>query len=180
MTRWFPLAPADDAFLRSAPLRFVHSADIAAAPDRVWRALTADDALVSWAAGITGSQWSSPRPFGVGTTRTVTVGRGAAALRERFFRWDEGLRMTFAAEASTRPGLRRFAEDVALTPTPTGTRLTWTFAVDAEPWLAPLLAVARPLLDRVTAGWTRGVERRVTGAYAGPDPDRDPTEGATR
>ncbi|WP_433602666.1 hypothetical protein ACQPXH_13425 [Nocardia sp. CA-135953] len=59
-----------------------------AEPERVWQVLTAADALVSWARGITGVDWITPRPFGIGTRREVTVGRDAAALRERFYRWD--------------------------------------------------------------------------------------------
>jgi carbon monoxide dehydrogenase subunit G len=162
MTRWFALACTDDEFLRTAPIRFVHDVDVPAAPTRVWEVLASDDALVSWARGITGAEWTSPRPFGVGTTRTVTVGGRVAALRERFYRWDVGHRMTFTADASSAPGFRRFSEDVALAPTATGTRLTWTFAIEAAPWFAPLLTFARPLLHNITGGWARGVATHVS------------------
>ncbi len=68
----------------------------------------------------------------------MTLGHGAAALRERFYRWDEGRRMTFTAESASRPGFRRFAEDITLEPTSDGTRLTWTFAMDTTPGFAPI------------------------------------------
>lgn len=161
MTRWFPLAESDDEFLRTARFRFAHTVDVPAPAERVWEAFSADDALVSWVGVITGVEWTSPRPFGVGTTRTVTIGRGAAALRERFFRWDEGTRMTFSAEAASRPGFRRFAEDVVLEPVSGGTRLTWTFAFDAKPWFVPVLQVLRPVVRRLTRGWTDGVVQRA-------------------
>ncbi|GAB3452059.1 SRPBCC family protein [Actinophytocola sediminis] len=157
MTRWYPLAESDDEFLDRARFRLDHEVVLPAPADRVWQALTADDALVSWARGITGAEWTSPRPFGVGTTRTVTVGRGVAALRERFYRWETGHRMTFTATAASRPGIRRFAEDLVLTPDSASTRLRWIFAVDAQPWLAPLLNLTRPALARITAGWAAGV-----------------------
>ncbi|AXB43366.1 SRPBCC family protein [Amycolatopsis albispora] len=160
MARWYPLAESDDNFLRTARFRFPHEVHIAAPPERVWQVLAADDALVSWSKLITGAAWTSPRPFGVGTTRTVTVG-GVASLRERFYRWDEGSRMTFSAEAANRPGFRRFAEDLRLLPETGGTRLCWTFAVDAAPWLVPVLAASGPVLRRVTGGWASGVVSRV-------------------
>lgn len=162
MTRWYPLHESDDEFLRAAPFRFAHTVTVPAPADSVWRVLTADDALTSWARGITGAQWTGARPFGVGTTRTVTIGHGLAALRERFYRWDETERMTFTAEAASRPGLRRFAEDISLEPWAGGTRVTWTFAVEAAPRLAPLLRAGRPMFRRTTAAWTAGIGRRVT------------------
>lgn len=164
--RWFPLARATDAemdrFLRDARFRFEHRVEIPVRPERVWAALAADDALTSWASGITGADWTSPRPHGVGTTRTVTVGHGAAALTEEFYRWDANSRMTFRVTAANRPGITRFAEDLTLTQTATGTRLTWVFAVDAAFWMAPLLVLARPVIDRVTGGWADGIKEALT------------------
>ncbi len=167
MTRWYPLAESDDDFLRSTGIRFAHTVEVPVPPDRVWEAFSADDALVSFTRAITGADWTSPRPFGIGTTRTVTVGQGAAALRERFYRWDEGSRMTFSVEAANRPGFRRFAEDVALEPIDGGTRFTWTFAVEPAPWLAPVLKMSRPLLRKVTRGWADGAARRAISGAAG-------------
>lgn len=161
--RWFPLPRATDAemdrFLRDARFRFEHRVEIPVSPSTVWEVLTADDALTSWATGITGADWTSP--LGVGATRTVTVGRGAAALKEEFYRWDLNSRMTFRVTAANRPGITRFAEDLALTQTATGTRLTWTFAVDAAFWMAPLLAISRPLIGRVTGDWVAGVHDKA-------------------
>lgn len=162
MTRWYPLSPSDDTFLDTARFRFAHSVAVPAPPDQVWRTLTADDAPASWARGITEAVWTSPRPFGIGTTRTVTVGHGAASLRERFYRWDEGARMTFSVDAANRPGLRRFAEDITLrAESGATTRLVWTFALEPHPALAPLLAPVRPLLRRVTAEWTRSIAAHI-------------------
>ncbi|QFU91219.1 SRPBCC family protein [Amycolatopsis sp. YIM 10] len=160
VARWYPLAESDDNTFRTARFLIRHVVDVPAPAERVWQVLSADDALVSWSKLITGAEWTSPRPFGVGTTRTVTVG-GVAALRERFYRWDENERMTFSAEAASRPGFRRFAEDLTLIPDADRTRLCWTFAVDAAPWLVPVLSSSRFLLHRVTGGWADGLASRV-------------------
>ena len=132
----FSLSAADAAFIRSAPLVITHRIESEATCESLWQTLTSDGALTSWAHGITGADWTSDRPFGIGTTRTVRAG-AFAALNERFFRWDEGRRMSFYVESASLPGFKRFAEDLVLEPTSTGSRLTWTFAVQAQPWFAP-------------------------------------------
>ncbi|MFE7721754.1 SRPBCC family protein [Nocardia rhizosphaerihabitans] len=152
----YALHESDDRFLATAPNRYVHVVEIAAPPSAVWAALTADDALVSWSSAVTGMRWTSPPPFGVGATRVVTLA-GVAGLTERFYRWDDERRMTFTVDSATIPGLRRFAEDIQLTPSATGTRLTWTFAVEGGPALRPLLRLAGPVTNRLTASIARGI-----------------------
>ncbi|WP_330252996.1 SRPBCC family protein [Nocardia sp. NBC_00565] len=160
MAQRYALAESDDDFLTTAARRYIHTVDIAADPAAVWTALTADDALVSWSAVITAAAWTAPRPFGVGTTRTVTLG-GAVRLDERFYRWDEGKRMTFTVDSASIPGLRRFAEDIVLTPHAEGTRLTWTFALEGSSALRPLLALAGPANRLLTSTIATGIARRV-------------------
>ncbi|MEU1981269.1 SRPBCC family protein [Nocardia sp. NPDC019395] len=156
----FPLVAADDTFLDTAARRYTHIVDIRASAQQVWDALTADDALVSWAPVVTDARWTAPRPFGIGTTREVTLG-GFLCLEERFYRWDENSRMTFTADNASIPGLRRFAEDLTLLPLATGTRLVWTFALEGNPLLQPLLAAASPVNRLVTKTIAEGTTRRV-------------------
>ncbi|MBT2265634.1 SRPBCC family protein [Rhodococcus erythropolis] len=158
MKRKFPLAAADADFIRSAPPVITHRIESEATCESMWQTLTSDGALASWAHGITGADWTSARPFGIGTTRTVRAG-ALAALNERFFRWDEGNRMSFYVESASLPGFKRFAEDLVLEPASIGSRLTWTFAVQAQPWFAPTLSLSRPILERVTRGWADGAVR---------------------
>jgi hypothetical protein len=70
---WHPLAATGDDFLREAPLRYVNLVAVGAPPESLWAALTADDTLVSWSAVVTGLRWTTTRPYGVGTTREVTI-----------------------------------------------------------------------------------------------------------
>ncbi|QBS44828.1 SRPBCC family protein [Nocardia sp. CS682] len=160
MTARFLLAESDDAFLAGAARRYTHFVDIPQLPQRVWAALTSDDTLVSWSPVITAARWTSPRPFGVGTTRVVTLGR-VVHLEERFYRWEEGAQLTFTVDAASIPGLTRFAEDIALQPTPGGTRLIWTFALEGNPLLRPLLTAASPVNHFVTRSIARGIRRAV-------------------
>ncbi|WP_433193665.1 SRPBCC family protein [Nocardia sp. CA-107356] len=160
MTTRFRLAASDDTFLATAARRYIHIVDIPRVPDDVWDMLTAEDALVSWSGVITTARWTSPRPFGVGTTRVVTLG-GIIRLEERFYRWDVGSRMTFTVDAASIPGLKRFAEDLTLRPIPTGTRLTWTFALEGNSLLRPMLAAASPVNRWVTKTIAQGILSRA-------------------
>ncbi|WP_280397273.1 SRPBCC family protein [Nocardia carnea] len=166
MPTGFPLEPADDTFLNTTGRRYTHIVDIPASRQQVWATLTADDALVSWSPVITAARWTSPRPFGVGTTRQVTLG-GALRLDERFYRWDENSRMTFTVDAASVPGLRRFAEDLTLLPLGTATRLVWTFALEGTPLLRPALAAASPVNRLVTKSIAEGITRRIRAESVG-------------
>ena len=86
--RWHQLFETGDDFLDAAPFRYVNTVDLPVAPERLWAALTADDTLVSWSPLVTGVRWTTPRPFGVGTTREVTIFR-LLTSRERYYRWDQ-------------------------------------------------------------------------------------------
>jgi hypothetical protein len=162
----FPLVGADDTFLDTATRRYTHVVDIRSSARQVWDTLTADDALVSWSPVITAARWTTPRPFGAGTTREVTLG-GVLCLDERFYRWEENSRMTFTVDTASVPGLRRFAEDLRLLPLGTGTRLVWTFALEGNPLLQPLLTAASPVNHLVTKSIAEGITRRVRAESVG-------------
>src|SRR5436305_3480754 len=97
---WFKLTPCGDDFLRSAPQRQVEVFEIAQPADQVWQALTAEDTL-SWCRALAGVTWTSPRPFGEGTTRMVRAPLGALVLKEVYFRWQEGRRKSFYVSEAT-------------------------------------------------------------------------------
>ena len=157
---WRQLVESDDDFLETAPFRYVNSVDVPVPPEQTWAALTADDTLVSWGPVVTGLRWTSPRPFGVGTTREVTLLRLITA-RERYYRWDEGRRKTFTAVQASVPGLRRLAEDYVVEPTPTGSRFTWTLALEPGPALKPFLCLTSPITSLMTRRIARGLHSQV-------------------
>ena len=133
----FKLRPGDDDFLQAAPQRQVSVFEIPQPADRVWAELTSDETL-RWCRALSGVIWTSTRPFGVGTTRTVTARPRALALNEVYFRWDEGRRKSFYVSETTLPLFRCFVEDYLIEEiSPPSCRFTWTVASEA-----PL--VARP------------------------------------
>jgi len=87
--------------------------------------------------------WTSPRPFGVGTTREVHA-LGGPRMRERFFRWEEGTRKSFASYESTLPLFKRFAEDYIVEADGDDTLFTWTVAIEPKDALALPFKVIAP------------------------------------
>jgi uncharacterized protein YndB with AHSA1/START domain len=119
----------DDGWIDTAPVRLVNTVDIDAAPDQIWAALEDADAWPRWASVITNVEWTSPRPFGIGTTRTVTM-RGGLVGYEEFIMWEPHRRLGFRFNEATTNGVRAFAERYTLDPRPDGrTRVTWVMAL---------------------------------------------------
>ena len=160
MTRWFPLTPADDDFLSSAPAITTQVLDVPVPAATLWAALAADDAVVSWGPGATACRWTGGKPYGVGTVREVTVAR-VVTVREHFYRWDEGTRMTFFVAESTRPGIRRMAEDYVVEETATGSRLTWTVAMEVAHLAGPTAIVLKPVLGLAIGSMVSGLRKQL-------------------
>lgn len=160
MTRWFPLSPADDDFLASAPAITTQVLDVPVPAAKLWAALAADDAVVSWGPGATACRWTGGKPYGVGTVREVTVA-GVVTVREHFYRWDEGKRMTFFVAESTRPGIRRMAEDYVVEETATGSRLTWTVAMEVAHLAGPTAIVLKPVLGLAIGSMVSGLRKQL-------------------
>ena len=99
--------------------------------------------IAAWGPATKEVNWTSPRPFGIGTTREVVAPYGVT-MRERFFRWDEGGRHSFACYESTLPLFRRFAEDSIVEPDGADTLFTWTPAVEPKGALALPFKVLAP------------------------------------
>jgi hypothetical protein len=145
---WYPLDDADADFLTSAPEVHRYVLKLPVAPDVVWESLQSDASLSAWGPGVDRVTWTSPRPFGIGTTRDIVLPLRSITVRERFFRWDEGRGYSFAAYAANRPLLRRLAEDYVLEPDGDGTLFTWTVAIELTRRLAPVERFAAPLNKR--------------------------------
>jgi hypothetical protein len=158
MTRWYPLESADADFFESAPHIFTYQKRFAAPPAQVWEQLTSDESITAWGPATKEVNWTSPRPFGIGTTRKVVAFAGAA-MRERFFRWEEGSRHSFASYESTLPLFKRFAEDYIVEADGADTLFTWVVAIEPKGAMAlPFRLIApavKAAFGQVPAGGQR-------------------------
>jgi hypothetical protein len=132
--RRFSTQPVEEAFFDTAPFRLSETFDIPRPAAQVWQDLTTENPL-SWCKLLRDISWTSPRPFGVGTTRTArTIGNGSV-LDERYFRWEEGRRQSFYVVEANLPLFRSLAEDYLVEPnSESACRFTWTIAI--EPYAA--------------------------------------------
>jgi carbon monoxide dehydrogenase subunit G len=153
---WHPLEPVDESFFDTADHRYEYPIDLDVAPERVWESIASDESVAAWGLGVQSLHWTSPRPFGVGTTREVTLPLGMMKVRERFIVWDEGKRYAFEVYEANRGLYRRFAENYVVEPRGTGSRLTWTIAVEPQPKLRRLVDLARPLNRLAFGQFARG------------------------
>jgi hypothetical protein len=129
MPPWFKCEPVDEAFFASAPMLLRAGFEVPKPAAEVWADITAEDAL-HWCRILQQVTWTSPRPFGVGTTREVKALQGASLYRERYFRWEEGHRHSFYVVETTAPLFKALAEDYLVEPRGADAcRFTWTIAV---------------------------------------------------
>jgi hypothetical protein len=136
MATWHPLEPVDESFFSTAPHIYRFPVELSVPPERVWESLVSDGSLADWGMGIK-LAWQTPRPFGIGTSRQVTLPLGLMTVNERFFIWDEGTRYAFFVESANRP-------DYVVQKTATGSRFTWTIAIEAQPKFRHLVALGGP------------------------------------
>ncbi len=121
-----------EAFFTAAPRRYRYQAELDVSAAEAFRVLEDPASWPRWFPGIRRVEWTSPRPFGVGTTRTVTL--GSATVYERFFRWEQGRRFSFyfTAHDAAIPLFRALAEDYEFEDLP-GDRSRFTYRVALEP-----------------------------------------------
>ena len=91
-------------------------------------------------------EWTSPEPYGVGTTRTVIT--SGQTIEETFLAWDQNERLNFRFDRTTLP-VSAFAEDYRILPAgDQGCELHWSYAYE---WAGPLAAISGPAFAKFFA-----------------------------
>jgi carbon monoxide dehydrogenase subunit G len=147
MARWFALEPVDESFFDHARHVYRYPMSLPVPPAQVWASLTSANSVADWTPLLRSIEWTSD--LGLGATRTVVLPAHALSIQEYFFEWQEGRRFAFHGVRADRPLLTRFAEDYLVEPEGTGTRFTWTFALEGNRIGAPLLTGLNPVNARL-------------------------------
>ncbi|MEE4022316.1 SRPBCC family protein [Gordonia sp. PKS22-38] len=147
MARSYPLESIDLEFFDSAPVTYVIDVNLPVSPARAWAELTRHNTL-DWCRAIKSIEFTSPAPYGVGTTRKASLGPGLA-LSEHFFVWDENsetgeYRNAFHAVSASTPGVKRFGELTEIRPADVGCRLVWSFALELSTSAKAVTAFSGP------------------------------------
>ncbi|CDO11230.1 SRPBCC family protein [Mycolicibacterium cosmeticum] len=162
----YPCEPVDLDFISEAPFRFVSTVDLAITPEQVFEVLADADSWPQWASVITKVTWTSPQPYGVGTTRTVHM-RGHIVGDEEFLSWEPHSHMAFRFNQASTNSIAAFAEDYWVVPTGDGCNLTWVMAMKPNGIAARLgMTVGRPVMawmfQRFLHNLRRYTDRRFT------------------
>ena len=163
----YACAPVTDAFVDEAPIRYVNTVRIQASPGAIWAALEDAAAWPRWAGVIKHVEWTSPLPFGVGTTRTVTmIGRMIAF--EEFIVWEPGRRMAFRFNEVTTNGVSGFAERYVIEAGSAGqTTVTWVMAMAPKGVSRAIVPVTQWPMQRAFGRMLGKFKRLVETEYVG-------------
>jgi uncharacterized protein YndB with AHSA1/START domain len=149
----FSLRREDLSFVERAPVVVRAEVSLPASPAAVWPAFADAPAWVDWFTGMQDAHYTSPAPYGVGSTRSVRV-MGLVA-DETILAFDPGKRFAFRVDAANLPMLRALVEVVTLEADGAGTRVVYRQALEPKPWLRPLLPLLRGQMER---GLRRGLD----------------------
>lgn len=157
-------------YFATAPFRFQASEVIQATPDEVFAVFQDATSWTRWVFAITGVEWTSGFPLGVGSTRAVTMLGGLVGY-EQFIAWEPGRRMAFRFDEFSHHGVDAFAEDYRVVDLGNGRcRVDWVLAMSpagvARHALVPLRPVVGFFIGRTLASLRRHVESRPR-----PNPD---------
>jgi carbon monoxide dehydrogenase subunit G len=144
---WFRMRPVELDFLEKAPRRIAVEGVVALPRDLVWQALVDAPSWPEWFPGVRSAGYLGDPPYGVGTIRVADV--GGWRMEETMLAWDESRRWAYRIDGSTAPLARAQLECTELADHATGTRVTWSFAIEPG------------LLLRLTGPFFRGTVQRL-------------------
>lgn len=163
----YPCERVDLDFISDAPFRFVSTVDLAITPEQLFEVLSDAESWPQWASVITSVGWTSPQPYDIGTTRTVTM-RGGIIGDEEFLAWEPYSHMAFRFNDASTTSIAAFAEDYWIVPTDEGCHLTWVMAMKPKGSAARLgMSAAKPVMAWMFQRFLNNL-RRYTDQHYGP------------
>ena len=99
--------------IHNAPVKVVNTIDIDCSAQRLFAIFEDEHAWTVWGSSLDKVTWTSPKPFGVGTTRTVEMAGGIVGV-EAFIAWEDDKQMAFCFTESSMPNMAAFGEDYVL------------------------------------------------------------------
>jgi hypothetical protein len=160
MARNFACQRVDMRFFATAQIRFTNSIEINATPERIFAVFEDAESWPVWAPAIKKVTWTSPKPFGLGTTRTVEM-QGGIAGYEEFIAWEPGKRMAFRFNEASMPGIDAFGEDYIVETTANGCRVTWTVAMSPVGFNRFVMPLNKPIMKLVFGWFLKNLKKYV-------------------
>jgi uncharacterized protein YndB with AHSA1/START domain len=145
-------------FTESAPVRLVFRQEARAAPEALFAALSEVDSWPQWYGGVTGA-----RLLEGGGQRVIHL-RGGTRFLETIITTPP-TRYSYRIEETNAPGVRAMLEDWRLTPTGTGTLVTYTLALDGHPVCRAVVRLLGPGLRRAFRDAVRTLDGRLAAGH---------------
>ena len=146
MSDYFECTKVGVDFLEQSNNVFVSEAIIKATPEQIFDVFEDAHSWTVWAMPIQKVEWTSPKPFGIGTTRTVSM-MGDMVGFEEFIEWERGKRMAFAFVACSKNATEKFLEDYRVTDLGDGScKVEWYMAMEVRGFARHMMFLTRPLL----------------------------------
>jgi hypothetical protein len=134
----------DEQLVNTAKVRGTAEREMAVSAAQLFATLEDGPSWSKWVPVIRDVTWTSARPFGKGTTRTVHLLRGAR-MDEVFWAWEPNHRMGFSVTAASVGGMSALSELYEITPlSPERCHVRWTLAQS----FAGRLRTIEPVLKR--------------------------------
>ncbi|WP_299493025.1 SRPBCC family protein [Acaryochloris sp. IP29b_bin.137] len=130
----FNCRPVGLEFLNKAPIKFINEVELNASPAQVFSILENAEAWPHWFKEIVQVEWHHPKPYGVGTTRTVKL--TTITVEEFFFVWEQDKRFAFYLTSMSLPLAKALVEEYRLIPLGENrSQLTYTVCLEPSFWL---------------------------------------------
>lgn len=138
--------PVDMTFFERAPYVYTAEEEVAVPAELLFDSLQSAEDWPCWAKPIQKVEWTSPQPFGIGTTRTVYMMAGMTGYEE-FIAWERGREMAFCFTHCSKPNVDSFAERYEITPLgDKRCRLRWTMAMKPKGLSNVFMPMVSPLM----------------------------------
>lgn len=119
----------DLGFLSDAPIKVTVNQVVACTGQRLWDILADGESWTRWVKPIVGVEWTSPKPLGIGATRTVTMVGGLVGYEE-YLAWDAPRHFAFRFNQTTKGGPEAFVEEYRIYDLGNGScKVSWTMAM---------------------------------------------------
>jgi len=152
--------------IRNAPILVLNTIDLKCSAERLFAIFEDEEAWTIWGSSLEKVTWTSAKPFGVGTTRTVEMAGGIVGVEE-FIVWEDNQRMAFCFTESSMPNMDAFGEDYVIEQVDEQTiRLHWYAAF----WPSKLVAVfffklLKPVMKLLLKSFLKKLKKMCEGDY---------------
>jgi hypothetical protein len=158
----FKLREEPITFVATAPKRWTYEAPVAAPPEEVFVAISADPKTWTWFPGITSGRYQGDGPHGVGSIREARM--GPSLYRETILAWEAPGLWAYRVDEMTVPLAHALVEEWRIEAAPDGSVVRWTFAIDPRPLFVATLPLATRAMGKIFRTAMRNLSQTIAAA----------------